>query len=66
MRFSPFIGMIFILLIAVALEYGIINIMKLYSFPFVMAISVLLAFRKTLKMRNTTAIKHNTEDITMK
>ena len=56
MRFSPFIGMIFILLIAVAIEYGITNIMKLYSFPFVIVISVFITFPKTIKIQNFTTI----------
>ena len=58
MRFSPFIGMIFILLIEVALKYWITNIMKLYTFPFVMAISTLLLKYKVPNFSNKLFI-HN-------
>ena len=59
MRFSPFIGMIFILLIEVALEYGITNIMKLYAFPFEGAIWSFITVLVTPKIFNVIVIQVN-------
>ena len=63
MRFSPFIGMIFILLIEVALKYWITNIMKLYTFPFVMAISTLLLKYKVPNFSNYILIQNSLNEI---